>query len=139
MIASHALTRVSSFLYIAISPKKGRGVFTSSYIRAGEVIEVCPVLLFNNEDDAHHIEVTPLANYYYRWDDERNAFVLGYGSLYNHSYKPNAYYRRNYTEQTMEFIALRDIQEGEEILINYNGHPNCMDPLWFPGVEEPSL
>ena len=31
----------------------------------------------------------------------------------------------------MEVIAIRDIQPGEEITINYNGDPESQDPLWF--------
>jgi len=31
----------------------------------------------------------------------------------------------------MEVIAIRDIQPGEEVTINYNGDPANQDPLWF--------
>ncbi|MCX7788441.1 MAG: SET domain-containing protein [Spirochaetes bacterium] len=125
----------SSSLFVAESPGKGRGVFTEHRISKDQLIEACPVLLFNDGEDARHIDATPLGNYYYRWKDGFNALALGYGSLYNHSYHPNAYYRRNYANQTIEIVALRDIEPGEEILINYNGDPSCMDPLWFPCVD----
>ncbi len=125
----------SSCLYIAESPGKGRGVFAGKTVEAGEVFESCPVLLFNDGEDARHIDATPLADYYYRWDEGINAIVLGYGSLYNHSYTPNAYYRRNYETQLLEFIALRKIEPGEEIVVNYNGNPNSLDPVWFPCID----
>jgi SET domain-containing protein len=31
----------------------------------------------------------------------------------------------------MEFLALRDIEEDEEITINYNGEPEDGDPVGF--------
>jgi SET domain-containing protein len=34
-------------------------------------------------------------------------------------------------ELMMEIIAIKDINEGEEITINYNGDPEKKDPLWF--------
>jgi uncharacterized protein len=58
------------------------------------------------------------------------AVVLGYGSLYNHSYKPNAYYRDR-RNRVKEFIALRDIAAGEEITINYNGSPHDPSDVGF--------
>jgi SET domain-containing protein len=127
--------RNTTYLYVAESPGKGRGIFTDNRILKGELIEACPVLLFDDREDARHIDATPLANYYYLWKEGINALALGYGSLYNHSYHPNAYYLRNYENQTLEIIALRDIAPGEEILINYNGDPSCKDPLWFPCSE----
>lgn len=121
----------SSFLFITESFSKGRGVFTRNGISKGQLIEACPVLLFDDEEHARHIDATPLSNYYYRWKDGINALALGYGSLYNHSYHPNAFYSKNYYNHTLEIVALRDITPGEEILINYNGDPSCKDPLWF--------
>lgn len=126
-LGSHA----RNLLYVAESPGKGRGVFTDSPLSKGDIIEVCPVILFDDWEEAQHIDATPLSHFYYRWTEGVNALALGYGSLYNHSYCPNAYYRRNYENQTLEFVALRDIRPGEEILINYNGDPNCKAPLWF--------
>jgi hypothetical protein len=34
-------------------------------------------------------------------------------------------------EQVIEFFALRNIEAGEEILVNYNGDPADDSPLWF--------
>jgi SET domain-containing protein len=53
------------------------------------------------------------------------------GSLYNHSYTPNAVYAKQYDQLIITYTALRDIAAGEEILINYNGRPDDLDPLWF--------
>jgi hypothetical protein len=62
------------------------------------------------------------------------ALALGFGSLYNHSYKPNARYD-DAPSQVKEFRALRDIKAGEEITINYNGAEDIMDPVEFNVVE----
>jgi SET domain-containing protein len=68
------------------------------------------------------VRQTRLAHYYFEWGDDcqQAAIALGYGSLYNHSYNPNARYVFRESEECLEFIALRDIEPGEEITINYN-------------------
>lgn len=129
---------VASKVYVAEAPGKGRGVFAARPILKGEIIEQCPCLTFEEGEEAEHIDRTPLECYYFRWGDSVNAILFGYGSLYNHSYEPNAFYRRNYTEKTMEFVALRNIEAGEEITINYNGAPNSKEPLWFSCAEAES-
>ncbi len=60
--------------------------------------------------------------------------ALGYGSLYNHSYQPNARYDDE-SGQTKVFSAIRDIAPGEEIVVNYNGEPEDETPVWFKLVE----
>ncbi|HWL25392.1 MAG TPA: SET domain-containing protein-lysine N-methyltransferase, partial [Ureibacillus sp.] len=36
---------------------------------------------------------------------------------------------------SIDFYAMRDIHEGEEILVNYNGDPEDQSPLWFEVIE----
>ena len=62
------------------------------------------------------------------------ALPLGYGSIYNHSYEPNAS-SLNVVPDIMEFVALKDIQQGEEITINYNGEPTDRSAVDFPVAE----
>ena len=57
--------------------------------------------------------------------------ALGYGSLYNHSFFPNAEYIKVWEERVIRFVALRDIRDGEEITINYNGSPESQKPMDF--------
>jgi SET domain-containing protein len=45
------------------------------------------------------------------------------GTLYNHSYQPNAQFIRDYPRRLMNFVAVRPITPGEEITINYNYYP----------------
>jgi hypothetical protein len=102
-------------------PNKGRGVVALRPFAAGETIERPPVIVIPREE-APLIRDTRLAHYYFEWGDDcqQAAIALGCGSLYNHSYTPNARYEFREDEECLEFIALCDIQPGEEITINYN-------------------
>ncbi|KAI5813408.1 hypothetical protein BZA77DRAFT_321454 [Pyronema omphalodes] len=60
------------------------------------------------------------------------AIVLGLGSMFNHSViKQNVGWKRNLEAQTITYTALRDIREGEELLISYGAH------LTFEDVDAP--
>src|SRR3954462_9837444 len=114
-------------------PGKGRGVVARRAFTAGETIERPPVLLVP-ASEAPLIRDTRLAHYYFEWGDDykQAAIALGYGSLYNHSYTPNARYEFREAEECLEFIALRDIEAGEEITINYNNlGASALQPLKF--------
>lgn len=123
-------------LYVTESPLGGRGVFTALPIPKGSVIEICPVIAMPIAEKAL-LDNTALYDYYFIWGDEDDqcAIVLGYGSLYNHAYEPNAQYAPDYAGNTLDFYALRDIEAGEEITVNYNGDPKEHTELWFE-VEE---
>ena len=102
----------------------GRGVFASVDIRKGEVIEVCPILIFR-ETDTDLVMKTRLGSYVYAYDKSGSMFALGYGSLYNHSITPNATYELleypEKTEQDSELIitAIKSIGKNEEIYFDY--------------------
>jgi len=110
-------------------PIKGRKIVAISNIKKDEIVEICP-LIFMGETEEPIIKNIQIGNYVFEWD-HRLVMVLGFGSLYNHSYSPNLIYLRDYENELMRFVALKDINKGEELTINYNGDPNCMDPLWF--------
>jgi SET domain-containing protein len=116
-------------LEIRHSPGKGRGVFARQPIPAGALIERAPVIVVQ-AGQWEGMERTILFEYFFAWQ-EHSALALGYGSLYNHSYSPNARYMKMFNEDIIEIIALRDIAMGEEILINYHGDPNDDAGLWF--------
>ncbi len=116
---------------------KGRGVFARRAIAKGETIESVPVLVMTSDEFAEGLANTPLKDYCFRWGTDKVALALGYGSLYNHSYRPNARYD-DVGRQTKAFVAIREIAEGEEITINYNGHPRSRAKVWFDVLEAPS-
>lgn len=110
---------------------KGRGVFATKRIKPGQVIEVAPVIVLP-PDEWYDVANTSLYNYSFRWgdDDDHAALALGFGSLYNHSYSPNAEYLRDEDERTIEFVAILPIAKDEEITVNYNGTGDNT-PVWF--------
>src|SRR6184192_219991 len=87
---------------------KGRGVFALVKFAPGEVIEAVPVILIPAREWPH-IEPTVLALYIYNFgptaEQEHAAIALGYGSLYNHSYRPNAKYIKDWDRQTYLFCS----------------------------------
>ena len=113
---------------------KGRGVFARRLIRQGEVIERVPMLVLTAEEFEDRWAGTSLANYCFAWSRGMMALALGYGSLYNHSFQPNARYD-DVGPQTKEFTAMRDIAPGEEITVNYNGEPTSRAAVWFEVLE----
>ncbi len=111
--------------------KKGRGVFATADIKKGEVIEVCPVIAVPKSQEKT-LRKTLLDDYCFPWATQyQPAIVLGFGSLYNHSYTPNIEYDEDVERKAMIFTALRDIKKGEELMSNYNGEPDSKDEVWF--------
>lgn len=131
----------SADIYISESgiSHAGRGVFASKNIKKDDVIEVCPVIVLR-EEETPDLKKTQLNNYYFRWGkDMKNhhiaAICLGYGSLYNHSYSPNATYHKLIDKHCIEFVAIKDIAINEEITVNYNnGNPNDRSKLWIESI-----
>lgn len=117
-------------LYVAPSPRGGRGVFTAEPLMAGSIIEICPVIVLPAADRAV-IHNTHLHDYYFLWEDEQCAIALGYGSLYNHASVPNAEYGMDYEQLTIDVFCIRDIAAGEEITIDYISGGNERSELWF--------
>jgi len=110
----------SDLIEVRRIPKKGRGVFARRHIRKGTVIERVPVILVSMKEVFSQAPRSKLADYVFIRDRDTVAVVLGYGSLYNHSYQPNAQYYDS-GRHTQVFEAIRDIRPGEEITVNYNG------------------
>jgi SET domain-containing protein len=113
-------------------PGKGRGVFALRDFKAGEIVESCPVINITPKE-RKTVEKTIFNYYIYPWRSTRSgSLVLGYGSLYNHSFSPNADWKQNFKSQSMVYRALKPIRKGEEITVNYNGEPDDTTPIdWF--------
>jgi SET domain-containing protein len=113
------------------SPGRGRGLFATAPIAAGDIIErVCTIPLTSAQCDALE-GILPLGDYYFRHpaDPEAGLLLLGLGSLANHSENPNASVRFAKSEAigwTAELVALRQISPGGEITHRYRCAP------WFP-------
>lgn len=119
-----------SRVYRASSPLHGDGVFAAVDLAAGDIVEVCPVLVIA----AHDVEAfntTGLDHYCYAWADGAVALALGLGSLYNHSFTPNAGFDTDEEAETVTITALTEIARGEEIRFNYLGDSTDPAGLWF--------
>jgi SET domain-containing protein len=127
--------RHSNLIEVRRIKGKGRGVFARRLISKGQVIERAPVLVLPIEELKIGGGWTHLAGYCFMWGSGTVALALGYGSLYNHSYVPNARY--DDVGRRKVFSALRDIAPGEEITVNYNGDPSDSEPVGFEVVENP--
>ncbi|WP_420450342.1 SET domain-containing protein-lysine N-methyltransferase [Ilumatobacter sp.] len=107
----------------------GRGVFATRSFEEGEEIERCPMLVA--EPDRGDALESGAEGYVFGWADGRTALALGYGSLYNHSYDPNATTLE--TGDELVITATREIRVGDEIYINYMG--TATDGVWFDVLE----
>ncbi len=121
----------SDLIEVRRSGKKGRGVFARKAIRKGAIIERVPMILLPIGEVFSDGPRTTLADYVFKWGEDTVAVALGYGSLYNHSYQPNASYD-SAGSRTQVFWAVRDIEVGEEITVNYNGAPSSRRRVGFP-------
>jgi SET domain-containing protein len=112
--------------------KKGRGVFALRDFKEGEIIESCPVINITPKE-RKIVEKTIFTYYIYPWRSTLSgSLVLGYGSIYNHSFHPNADWKQNFKTQSMVYRAIKAIKKGEEITVNYNGEPDDQTPVdWF--------
>ncbi|HVU84022.1 MAG TPA: SET domain-containing protein [Puia sp.] len=123
---------ILSSLFISGSPGRGRGVFTTEAILKGSLIESSPVIVLD-ERERTLLDQTLLHDYIFVWgEDERRCCVaLGYLSLYNHDYEANCEYEMEFENGIIRILTMRDIKQGEELCINYNGNWNDAKKVWF--------
>jgi len=120
-------------LFIDQTAEKGRGVFTSEPISADTIIEISPVIVMTAEERLL-LDKTLLHDYIFEWKPDGQALCCmaqGYISVYNHSYTSNCEYFMDYEEGTISIKTVREINEGEELTINYNGDWDDATPVWF--------
>lgn len=112
----------SNKIYISSSPVHGYGVFADRLILQDEIIEETPILDLGIKKGE---STSLMIDYRFNWPQgsggnwEKQVVAWGYGSLYNHSETPNAHWRSNLEKGTFEFVANRNIEEGEEIFVWY--------------------
>ena len=114
----------------------GRGVFATRAYTQGETIEICPVILFTGQFSEIPAEVRQLL---FHWAFSPNGgnihcLALGYGSLYNHQNPANMRYEALVEARGLRFSAVRAIEGGEELTVNYNstgGEHRSEGGAWF--------
>jgi hypothetical protein len=101
----------------------GWGVFTTQVLEEHELIEECTYLAYARpanqtmlNDYAFHMEkppgLPPVEGGYH-------TLVLGYGSLYNHSFENNMIYYFDPERNLYLYHAARRIELWEQLFINY--------------------
>jgi hypothetical protein len=122
-------------LFISGSPGRGRGVFTGEALSKGIVVEVSPVIVMSREERGM-LDQTLLHDYIFIWggNQEQCCLGLGYLSLYNHDYQANCDYEMEFDQALIRITTIREIKQGQELCINYNGNWNDARPVWFDQV-----
>lgn len=112
-------------LTVKTSPIHGRGVFAAADITANSILEECHFIQLKEMNFAKLDET--LKDYVFvfprgaKGTERTYAIPLGLGSIINHAHdNPNATWTTNESRWLFVFTALRDIQAGEEILIDYD-------------------
>ncbi len=124
-----------ALLRIAKMGARGRGVVADVRLERGKLIERSPVLIIPHADRAA-ADSTVVFTYVFMWEHGtveedlyqhkgRAAIALGFTSLLNHSYTPNCEFIRHIDDLVIDLLALRDIEAGEELTIDYQM------TLWF--------
>jgi len=92
-------------------------VIAKTQFARGEIVEICPLIVLDEVAKT----VDRLKDLVFEIDKKKSEYglVLGYGSLYRHSDKPNVDYAYNKRQRHMFFIANRPIKAYEELTINY--------------------
>ena len=105
---------------------KGRGVYATRRFACHELVMACPVIVA-----PMRALLGPVLEFYvFEWGDPATgALALGYGSLVNHAYRPNAVYRSRIRSRELHFFARHSILPGEEVTVNYNGDPEDRTPV----------
>jgi hypothetical protein len=115
---------------------KGRGVFTLEAMAEGDIVEICPVIIFEMPFADLPAVIQTLV---FDWSVLANrpgthALALGYGGLYNDDNPANMRYEAIASESLLQLSAVRHIRPGEELTINYSargGGAVWHDDNWF--------
>jgi SET domain-containing protein len=128
-----------SFLLEGVSvkgaKKMGRGMYTQYPIKAGAIIEVAPVVVMT-ADDRILLDKTALHDYIFEWGEkaDRCCMALGLVPMYNHSYEANCEYEMFFGKEVIAVKAMRDIEAGEQLFVNYNGDWDNKEKVWFETI-----
>lgn len=124
LVATRELTK--SHIEIRKSKIHNRGVFSTKYIKKGEIIEIVPLISYIS---LNNIRKSKLKDYVItmpsRFTNKNNeiydtkcSVMLGFGSLYNHSDDNNAAWEFIDVDN-MLIKAIKDIYPNEEIFVTY--------------------
>lgn len=144
---------ISDFLHLKKIPEiDGWGVFTNKDIVENTIIEISPVILFPTDllnlgiyfarADGYKDQNLQLDQYAIVWNNSldtsysKSALMTGLCPMYNHSNNNNARFTTDYSDRLMGVIAIKPINEGEQVTVNYGSHwfemkKNYITPIEF--------
>jgi len=108
-----------------VSDKKGRGVYATRDITKDDLIERCWVMPIPADESKMTLTIPTINRYLFPWSDGQRCMLSGEGLLYNFDSleatkkAPNSECVLRRGISAVEFRALRNIREGEEITWNY--------------------
>jgi hypothetical protein len=114
-------------IVVDYSSIEGIGVFATTDIRAGTIIERCPMVRMGWRSNYQH---DPTVWKYLHFQPKCDCndcnnhghiawMVLGYGMLYNNQETPNAKWSFDYLQAYADVVATQDIIRGDEIFVSY--------------------
>ncbi len=124
MSADQRLPPASGIYLKETGTVRGRGVFALRRFDAGEVVEVCPVVILDSPYGDLPLTIQRLV---FNWrmlasaNGNTYAIALGFGTLYNSANPANLRYHARPDDHALVFTAVRQIEPDEELTINYSG------------------
>jgi len=97
------------------SDRNGWGVFARRDIKKHSLLEESPIILVESEK---MVGIDECLTYCYDFSDGYVMIGLGFAGLYNHSYEPNADWKRDHVNMIMEHFAIKDIEKSFKLLSN---------------------
>jgi len=99
----------------------GHGIFATKAIPADATLEECPYLRINADECAGSLDdyVFNLEPSEEDGDSEVYSLVLGWGSLFNHSYKHNTEYWHDTDRDLIVFHTIKKVSAGKQLFVNY--------------------
>jgi SET domain-containing protein len=115
-----------SKIKIKTSRKYGRGLYAKRKIPKNTVVEISPVIIVKDKD-RRRLSKTKLADYIFDWGTlqpkRKASVVLGLGSIFNHSNKPNVTYDYDFKGKCMVFKTTKKVPKGKQLFIDYGYIP----------------
>lgn len=98
---------------------KGRCVFAGQEYKEGDTIEICEYITIP-QVQIDILKKTVINDYWFWKDGDKwdAIFLLGTGSLYNHSTDPNMDAVMS-DDARIGFVANKDIADGDELVFDY--------------------
>jgi len=107
---------------IVISPCVfGHGIFTTTFIPADTTLEECPYLRIKAGECAASLDdyVFNLESSEDNGDSDYYSLVLGWGSLFNHSFDHNTEYWHDTDRDLIVFHTIKAVAAGKQLFVNY--------------------